>query len=316
MRERTAFLLFLILFLVGFDPLWATTCNSWWGDETCLTVHSDLDLGTIDSSSYCGATPDGGGAFQPLVLLDNAVDVVRNGWLNLSWILEVRVSSASGIDPSCLCWRRSDTAGDYLPFSGFGDWMEVAAGRGATETTSLLIDYEYLPATTDPPGDYAIILNYRVTVSWGSYQLYAVYQDVTLYLHVEEWIVIALHSSIDLGTIDGSGYVMGSGLPPCDALGNGVFIVSNSPTGWDISLQAGSIATPPCYSSDLLSVFFWEIDNSEFHPASALAIQPVIVASSNSPGMAQHSLGYRYTPTTAECGGDYSITLIYTATAR
>lgn len=244
------------------------------------------------------------------------VDVVRNGWLNLTWNLEVKAISSSGIDLSRLYWRRSNIGRDYQPFSVLGNWAQVATGRGTTGTTSFPIDYEYFASTADAPGDYAVTLTYRVTVKWGSYKLYSVSQDVSLYLHVKDWIVVALHDAIDLGTIDGSGYVMGSGLPPRDSLGNGVFIVSNSPTGWNLDLQVRSISVPPCYHGDLLSIFFWEIDNSVFHTAKGLDNLPVVVASSAGPGKVQHDVGYRYTPTTAECGGDYSITLIYTASPR
>ena len=316
MRKRTALLFFLMILLAGFGAISATSCNSWWGDQTCLTVHPDLDLGTIDSSSFSGATPDGGGAFRPLALLDNAITVVRNGWLNLNWVLEVDASSAYGVDLARLYWRLSNTGGDYVPFSALGAWDQIASGQGTTGTTFIPIDYEYLPTTADPPGDYTVTLTYRVIASWGSYQLYAVSQDVTLYLHVKDWIVVSMKKSIDLGTVDGAGYVMGTGLPARESLGNGAFIIGNSPAGWDLTLQVGSISTPPCYSGDLLPVFFWQVDNSAFHSASGLKVQPVTVTSTNGPGKAQHTLGYRYTPTTAECGGNYSITLVYTATAR
>ena len=305
-----------LLIITGLGALSATSCNSWWGDETCLTVHPDVDFAAIDSSSFRGATPDGGGAFQPISSLDNTIDVVRNGWLNLSWTLEVEAVSASNIDLSRLYWRRSDTGGDYLPFSALGNWTQVATEKNVMGTTSIPIDYEYLPSTADSPGDYAVTLTYRVTAAWGSYPLYTVSQDVNLYLHVKNWIVLALHDAIDFGTSDGTGYVLGSGLPPRDVLDKGVFIVSNSPTGWDLSLQVGDIVSPPCYRGDLLSVLFWEIDGSVFHTAVGLAAQPVIVSSYDAPGEVEHRMGYRYTPTTAECGGDYLVTLIYTASPR
>ncbi|MEA3238229.1 MAG: hypothetical protein U9Q94_00370 [Candidatus Bipolaricaulota bacterium] len=306
----------IVLLAASLGAFSATNCNSWWGDETCLTVHPNFDLGVIDSSSFHGATPQGGGVFYPISSLDNAIDVVRDGWLNLNWTLEVKAGPTSGIDRSRLYWRRSNAGSGYRAFGDLGDWAQVATGMGTTGIASIPIDYEYLPSTADSPGDYTITLTYRVTMTWGSYQLYAVSQDVSLYLQVKDWIVLALHGPIDLGTIDGSGYVIGSGLPPRDALGNGVFIVSNSPTGCDISLQVGPISTPSRYHGDLLSVFFWQIDGSAFHCASGLDSQPVIVATSAGPGKVKHKVGYRYTPTTEECGGDYSMTLVYTASAR
>jgi len=81
-------------------------------------------------------------------------------------------------------------------------------------------------------------------------------------------------------------------------------------------MRVESISAPLCYEGDLLSVFFWQIDDSVFRAASGLKTQPVTIVSSGGPGKVQHTLGYRYTPTTAECGGDYSITFIYTATLR
>lgn len=313
MSTRAALSFLIILFFVSLSGISATGCNSWWGDETCLTVHPDLGLGTIDSSSFRGITPDGGGSFLPLTALDNMIDITRNGWASLSWTLEVKAAAESGMDLSRLYWRHSGTGEEYLPFSSLGVWTRVATGRG---TTSVPVDYEYLPTTKDAPGNHHVTLTYRVTISWGSYELYSVSEDTVLSLDARDWISIALHNTIDLGTIDGAGYVMGSGLPAHDSLDNGAFIISNSPVGWDLTLQVGSISTPSCYRGDLLSVFFWQIDSSSFHSASGLTTQPVTVTYSDGPGKVKHTLGYRYTPTTAECGGDYSISLIYTATPR
>ncbi len=313
MPIRTALLFLLVFLLVSSGAIARTSCNRWWTDETCLTVHPDVDLGTIDSSTFHGATPEGSGALQPLTALDNAIGIARNDWASLNWTLEVKAASSSGMDLSRLHWRRSGTGEGYLPFSSLGAWTQVATGRGAA---SLAVDYEYSPTTGDAPGNYQVTLTYRVTISWGSYELYSVSEDTVLFLNARDWIVLALDDGIDLGVIDGAGYVIGSGLPPRDCVGNGMFIVSNSPTGWDVTLQAGSISTPPCYRGDLLRVFFWQIDGSAFRSASGLQAQPITVASSSAPGKVQHTLGYRYTPTTAECEGDYSITLIYTATPR
>lgn len=316
MLSRIFVICISFLIVASLGAVSATSCNSWWGDETCLTVHPDVDFGVVDSSSFQGATPDGGGEFQPISSLDNTIDVVRNGWLNLTCTLEVKAESSSGIDLSRLYWRRSDMSRDYQPFSDLGDWAQVASGQGTTGTTSIPIDYEYLPSTSDSPGDHVVTLSYRVTAAWGSYQLYTVSQDVNLYLHVKDWIVLALHAAIDLGTVDGSGYVMGTGLPARESLDNGAFIVSNSPAGWDLSLQVGAISTPSRYSGDLLSVFFWNIDGSAFHSASGLDVSPVTIVTSDGQGKARHKMGYRYIPTTAECEGDYSVTLIYTASLR
>jgi len=309
-----AVLLFLLVFLLAsLGAIAKTSCNSWWTDETCLTVHPDVDLGTIDSSLFHGATPEGSGALQPLTALDNAIDIARNGWANLNWTLEVKAASSLGVALSRLHWRHSGTGEGYLPFSSLGAWTQVATGRGSA---SVPVDYEYLPTTADAPGNHQVTLTYRVTISWGSYELYSVSEDTVLFLNARDWIVLAINDRIDLGTIDGAGYVMGRGLPARDSVGNGMFIVSNLTTGWDVTLQVGSLSTPPCYRGDLLRVFFWQIDGSTFRSASGLQAQPITVASSSAPGKVQHTLGYRYTPTTAECGGDYSISLIYTATPR
>lgn len=48
-----------------------------------FTVHSDLDLGTIDSTLYQDPTPSGGGQFVPIESDGNIVSVTRNGQLNL-----------------------------------------------------------------------------------------------------------------------------------------------------------------------------------------------------------------------------------------
>ncbi|HHR86353.1 MAG TPA: hypothetical protein ENL23_08425 [Candidatus Acetothermia bacterium] len=248
--------------------------------------------------------------------------------LSLCWIT-LSLSSATsevGLGSRCIIHLEnrslafvlaaSDTGRDYVPFSALATWYKVASGQSTTGTVAIPIDYEYLLTTVDPPGDCAVTLTYRVIVSWGSYQLYVVSQDVTLYRRVKDWILVSMKKSIDLGTVDGSGYVMGTGLPARESLDDGAFIISNSPAGWDLALQVGSISTPPCYSGDLLFVFFWQVDSSAFHSASGLKVQPVTITSSTGLGKSHHTLGYRYTPTTAECEGDYSITLVYTATSR
>ena len=142
-----------------------TNCSSFFGDQTCLTVHPDLDLGVIDALIYQGATPEGGGSFQALSSLSNAVTVMRDGWFNLRWVLEVVVEEASPlIDLTKLFWRGGDQL-SYIAFPAIGSWMEVASGRGRTSTGTTLIDYRYLPDTGDQSGDYQVILRYRVSLS-------------------------------------------------------------------------------------------------------------------------------------------------------
>lgn len=315
MVKRIIVAFFLVLLIVQLVHA-GTGCNSFWGDQTCLTVHPDIDLGVIDASIYQGATPQGGGSFLALFSLSNAVTVVRDGWFNLRWVLEVRVESASPlIDLTKLSWRGGDQL-SYITFPAIDSWVEVTSGRGRTSIDTTLIDYRYLPDTGDRPGDYQVVLRYRVSLSWGESTLYSVKQDVDLSFRAETWMLLSVHDSIDLGTIDGSLYDIDHGFSSLESLENGLFIVTNAPSGWELQLGVASITTPPAFAGNLLADLYWRTDKGAYHTASGLDTAPVLIESQPTEGRATHSVDYRYQVDTGDISGDYTVRLRYTAVSK
>ena len=294
-----------------------TTCNGRLGDYTCLTVHSDVDLGTINSSVYHDPTPTGGGQFVPIESDNNAVSVTRNGWLTLDWTLTVEIVAASpGVDLTRFYWRGGDQPG-YTVFPGAQTPMTVVNGRNVTGTDAEAIDYRYLPSADDLPGTYSITLRYQVAVSIFGYPLYTVSQDVTITWTVQAWIVVAAHGAIDLGTVTGALYDVRTGkLAPLESDDNPVFVIGNPPSGWQLQLEVTAITTPPGFSGDLLTNFYWRVDNGAFHSAAGLNTTPVTLVSRAGPGGETHRISYRYQPDTADRAGTYGITLRYTVTTR
>ncbi len=181
-----------------------TTCDGRFGDYTCLTVHSDVDLGTVNASVYHDPTPTGDGQFVPIEADNNAVNVTRNGWLTLDWTLTVEIVATSpGVDLTRFYWRGGDQP-SYTVFPGVQTPMTVVNGSNATGTDAETIDYRYLPSAADLPGTYSITLRYQVAASIFGYLLYTVSQDVTITWTVQAWIVVAAHGAIDLGTVTGA----------------------------------------------------------------------------------------------------------------
>ncbi len=294
-----------------------TTCSGRFGDYTCLTVHPNVDLGTINSSVYHDPTPAGGGQFVPLESDNNLVSVTRNGWLTLDWTLTVEiVAAAPGVDLTRFYWRGGDQT-DYTVFPGAQTPMAVINGSGVTGTNAENIDYRYRPSAADLPGTYSITLRYQVAASIFGYPLYTVTQDVTIMWTVQAWIVVAAHGAIDLGTVTGALSDVRTGkLAPLESDGNPVFVIGNPPDGWQLQLAVTSITTPPGVSGDLLTNFYWRVDNGAFHSAAGLNTAPVTLVSRTGPGGETHRISYRYQPDTADRAGTYGITLRYTVTTR
>jgi hypothetical protein len=314
MIKRIITALFLVLLVTQFVHA-GTGCKSLWGDRMCLTVHSDLDLGVIDASIYQGATPQGGGSFQALSSLSNVVTVVRDGW-NFEWVLEVRVESASPlVDLTKFSWRGGDQH-TYTTFPAVDQWMTVSSGRGGAVNYTTPIDYRYLPDTDDRPGEYQVTLRYRVSVSWWWGTLYSVNQDVLLSFKADTWMVLSVHDSVDLGTIDGSLYDIDHGFSSLESQDNGVFVIGNSPAGWELTLGVASTSAPLGFQGDLLADLYWRTDEGAYHAASGLDTSPVLIASQPTAGRATHSVDYRYQVDTGDIPGDYTVRLRYTAVSK
>ena len=315
-------LLGLILSLLLASPvaLFAgTSCNDFWGmDETCITVHPELNLGTIDSATFQDPTPQGGGFFAVLESLGNGVTVVRTSTFAMTWLLEVQVVSASPlVDLSRFSWRGGDQT-SYTTFPAVGVWMRVASGRSIDSTDTFSIDYRYQPTVNDPPGDYALTLRYRVSLFWWFLvnPVYSVHHDVSLSWNALTWLVLAVHDPVDLGTIDSAIFDIDHGFSSLESFGNQVFVISNSPNGWEVVLGVASTSAPPGFQGDLLADLYWRIDEGTYHSAIGLDMAPVLVASRPAAGSAVLTFDFRYQVDTDDIPGAYTVTLRYTATAR
>ena len=159
-------------------------------------------------------------------------------------------------------------------------------------------------------------LQYRVNVSWWWGILYNVHQDVVVSFKADTWMVLSVHDSVDLGTIDWSLYDIDHGFSSLESQNNGVFVISNSPSGWDMQLGVSAITTPPRYNGDLLANMSWQIDSSGFRVCTNLDSAPVVIAMRQTAGSATHTIDYRYTPTTADVAGDYAVQFMYTVVAH
>lgn len=312
--------LILIFLLSSPVALFAgTSCNDFWGmDETCITVHSAINLGTIDSSIYQDPTPQGGGFFAALGSLGNGVTIARTRRLEMTWTLEVQVVSASPlVDLSRFAWRGGDQT-SYTTFPAVGEWMRVASGRSRVSTDTFSIDYRYLPNVNDPPGDYGLTLRYRVSLFWwfAINPVYSVHHDVTISWNALTWLVLAVHGSVDLGTIDASIYDIEHGFSSLESFGNNLFVISNSPSGWELSLGVASTLVPPGFPGDLLSDLYWRVDGGAYRAATGLDTTPVLVASRATAGSAVFSFDFRYQVDTDDIPGDYAVTLRYTAIVK
>ena len=134
------------------------------------------------------------------------------------------------------------------------------------------------------------------------------------------WINLKVHENVDLGTITGPDQVLE------DASGNNVRVKTNCANGFVLEVQAADASTPAGFEGDLLADFQWKVAQapgsphvtnvqdaytsfSDFNAAETVAV-------SSKPGTVTFGMGYRYTSDEQDIPGDYSITLLYTATSQ
>lgn len=123
---------------------------------------------------------------------------------------------------------------------------------------------------------------------------------------------------MDLGTITAPGQVLE------DATGNEVFLRTNCLHGYVLAVKAVDALTPPGFAGNLLADFAWKVakvsgnvaEYQDTYTAFPDFGRELKVGVSEKPGIAHFQMAYRYTSDDDDIPGDYSITLVYTATSQ
>ena len=310
--NRSIFWALLVIVLLSAPPALARTCQNLRVFRICLDVHSDVDMGTIDESSYLNPTPQGGGFFDFLEQTGNTVSIEAKapGWYgSLSWTAQVEVVST---DPPGL------DLDDFWVKVGAGSYRHVPFSRSGTGNRSSDLSYRYDVDIDDLPGQYSIELKYSLSALTPSGFL-SVNETATLNFDALNWAILATHDGLDLGTIDETSYNVATGLfTSLEVSGENVFTITNDPDGWTLEIEAAEVTNPglpPGHS--ILDDFYWRGGaQATYQKFVGIGIMDTIDDTQNSQGSSIYYMDYRYDPDVNDAAGNYQLTLRYTLTTK
>jgi len=132
------------------------------------------------------------------------------------------------------------------------------------------------------------------------------------------WIKLTVHGSVDLGTITAPDQVLES------TSGNEVFVRTNCTRGYVLAVKATDALTPAGFAGNILADFAWKVAQVSGNVAEYQNTytgfpgfgKEMKVGVAEKPGAAHFQMAYRYTSDDEDIPGDYSITLLYTATSQ
>ena len=144
--------------------------------------------------------------------------------------------------------------------------------------------------------------------------------DVHVGWHVVNWILIYIPSdsgnddtSVDLGEIGPSLYDPESGnWTPLSSDGHHVLVATNDSSGFTLQISAGSVTAPAGAPGDILDRL--QLSSNTLGIGGALSST---LSYTGSQGVTQaDDITYTLTPSFDDVAGDYSVPVIYTATAQ
>jgi hypothetical protein len=142
-------------------------------------------------------------------------------------------------------------------------------------------------------------------------------QSVTISWYSQGWISLWVHPDLFLGVADRSSFnPEDKSFRPLEALGNPVVVAGNLPQGLVLTIRAVDWQVPPGFPEPVpegfLEDFQWRVSGGNFQP---LSLEETVVWQSSGPKVAQLSVDYRYQLEITDVPGDYSVTILYTASA-
>lgn len=140
-------------------------------------------------------------------------------------------------------------------------------------------------------------------------------EDAEVYWQVQNcWITLTVHSDVDLGVVSGA-------FSPGDALesaGHPVTLRTNC-ANWQLSVSREDFTAPAGHSGNGLQRFYQWVDTMNGAPANVdmwtEANWDAQVANGG-PGNRTFQMNYKYELSYDDVPGDYSVTLVYTATSN
>jgi len=159
----------------------------------------------------------------------------------------------------------------------------------------------------------ALVLGWA-SLSWGAAQRE---QTVTLSWGAIGWIVLEVHEDLFLGVVTQEYFEPDTQtFRPLEATGNPIVVACNYPQGCALTLQAVGWQVPPEFPGTVPDEFLadldWRISGTQYLP---LGTGEVTVWQADGPAVAQLLVDYRYRLDIYDVPGQYSVTLLYTATA-
>ena len=159
----------------------------------------------------------------------------------------------------------------------------------------------------------ALVLGWA-SLSWGAAQRE---QTVTLSWGAIGWIVLEVNEDLFLGVVTQEYFEPDTQtFRPLEATGNPIVVACNYPQGCALTLQAVGWQVPPEFPGTVPDEFLadldWRISGTQYLP---LGTGEVTVWQAGGPAVAQLLVDYRYRLDIYDVPGQYSVTLLYTATA-
>ena len=303
-----------LIFLIFFIFTGIAYANS----QVTLTLHSDVDLGFIDSSIYKDATFEGGGFFQALISDKKKIKVTLKNKEN--WRLLVEATDVG----KPLRFTKNILSNFYFEVDE-GPWTKFSSLKNAVkviqsdkEKERLEIEYKYQPDINDVPGSYKVKLYFQVQIYEENTWQPAASDTVRIFWHVKPWAIVKTRSEVNLGTIDASLYNKKedkfSFLESTEELGK-VFVICNDPDGWNLEVSANDVNYPGSFSLSLLKNFYWKVEDEVYRSGENLDKIPAVVDRTKAQGKKVYQLRYRYLPSLNDTEGNYFINLKYRLTS-
>lgn len=159
-----------------------------------------------------------------------------------------------------------------------------------------------------------LALVFSVTVAQGGLP---VSQSVSISWQSQGWISLWVHPDLFLGVADRSHFdPQLQTFRPLEALGNPVLIAGNLPQGMVLTIRAVDWQLPPGFPEPVpdgfLEDFWWRLSGGSYRP---LSLEEELVWRSSGPEVAQLSIDYLYQLEVTDVPGNYSVTILYTASA-
>ena len=290
-----------------------------------LTVHSPVDLGTIDAGSFVGVTPP---VFDPLTSSGSVSTQLIGGCPGSQGRLQVQLYSASdNVDITRFMWRGGAQQA-YTTFQALYDWMDVATVKtvktvnGRNWDHTFKMSYRYDPTENDRQGDYYVRLRFRLRLyvyQWnGGRRLdWIIYQEypctVRLSWNALSWIVLHIPTvdmSVFLGTITPDLFDPATGTwTPLTSGTKSAWVIAN--VGFTLTVTAESATG--FMPADLTRFKMIGGDLTTFTP---LDVERTLATSTIGGLHWIRDIQYQYIPCWRDALGLYKVTVTYTVTAR